>query len=825
MRRKRLVFGAIAICVFGALVAVWLWSARRSTRVEVAPPAPQTETRDGELVAPEAPAAEAPNGAEEPSTAESRSALELAAPNEAVELVALEMSVRVIDAADGKPVEGAALTLFDRATPVAQRTDVEGVGVLELLRPGERARLRVEAPGYTNWSQEVVMDAGAAPAVALARAIRLTGRVLAAEDETPVRDAVLELALEDCEGCERVRAGSDADGAFELAPVPVRTRAVLEVRAPGFARLRRALELRTPGAELRQDVRLVRGVELAGRVEDWISGRGLGGARVEGLVAGPDGSFEGRVPAQPVSGRTSVEVVADGYPTLRVELGPAERGEALVLRLPRLAFVAGEVRDVFGQPIEGAAVSFLTRGPARARNGALLETSPLYELPEGWSFRVESRAANKHSDGAGQYRLAILPWALSSQVDVRARGFSPATGPIPPAEPGLELRADWSLRAEPTLTSVSGRVTLNGQTSEALAGRVAWRGPTSAGTTVLTNLDGPASFRVAVEPGELRFGAVLELLPNVPSREVAVRVRANEERWLALDVVAPTPPEDAIRGVVRFADGEPVADAGVTAWCALPGDVHPSLSFDAFTDARGEFELRVVDLGLSFEVVAGLGESVAARDARAGERGVELVLPSLHRAEVRVREAHSGATLALGEDVQLLWRESERPRFSALEPISALPDASGAYEFWLPPREIDLLAVPEEPSLLGHAPTLLERVRLGREPTRIGVELERGVALELHLDDGVEPWPAESELYLLQEGLWDDSNAWRYLQPLRDLAARTLVVFDAEGRAVLDGLASGRYRFRVHPADVRIEPEVLEVRAGARVTLRWDWLE
>ena len=779
-----------------------------------------------------APAAEVPAVRAEASP-EPRTLVEEAAPEEAEPEVVYELRVRVSDAADRKAVEGAVVTLFDRATPIPRRTDPDGVCSLPLLRPHGRTRLRVEAAGYFDWSQEV---SEASISVALTRAVRLVGKVLAADTDEPVSGAELALTLGDCDGCEPARASSDEGGDFELAPVAVRTTATLEVRAPGFATLRRECELRCPGAELRQNVHLERGIALAGRVEDWTSARGLADARVDGVPVAEDGSFAGHVAAHPVTGSASFDVTAPGYATLRVEQSSAEARLDTTFRLPKLAYVEGEVRDVFGEPLAGATVGSWCGGPARAKDGSLIETSPLYELPEGWSLEVaresgrvpifalaDPKTGVGFSDAAGRYRFPHLPWTLGGQLWAHCPGFLDEKRLELPLEPGSVRRVDWRMRPETGLTRVFGHVSLNGQFSDALQGTVSWRGETGSGSMRIE----PASvkrfnFEFVVEPGDLRLTAELDLLPEL-AREVVVRVRPGERRHLFLDVVAPTPSEDAIRGSVRFDDGSPVADADVEARCTLP-NLPGSLSFQALTDERGEFELRVVDLGLPYVVVVGLPEPLAAiPDVRPGTRDLDFVLHRQHRLFVRVREGRTGAALVLDRDVQILVRPARLHWRWPIEPVSTLPDVDGWYEFSIVSDTVDLVAVPGESFPL-HAASLREGVRLGREPERVELDLAPGAEIVLQLAEGAEPWPSDRRLYLLHERIWD-AGVWLYLDPLEAMAGRGAVAFDGEGRVTLRGLPPGLHRFVSLPGDVLVEPELLDVRQGTRAAVTWSWVE
>jgi hypothetical protein len=307
-------------------------------------------------------------------------------------------------------------------------------------------------------------------------------------------------------------------------------------------------------------------------------------------------------------------------------------------------------------------------------------------------------------------------------------------------------------------------------------------------------------------------------------------VRPGQTRALELDVAAPDALTATITGAVLFDDGTPVSGVEVQAGAALPADEVPSLVFRALTDSAGRYELRVLDLGLGYEVgvVDFLDRYRSFAGVRPGTRGLDIVLRPAWRVLARAHEVRGGSALVLDEDVQLYARAGASAGFWRLAPVAGLPDAGGWHEFWIDASEPDLLALPLGP-FATHAGRLVPRVSLDwDEPPRVEFVLEPGLELALHASEESGPFPADHGLYLIQEELQGELDAARRgaWGPQRVLAERAQVSFDGDGRALVRGLSPGWHRFRVFPPDVRVDPETLDVGAGTRaLALRWSYRE
>lgn len=795
--RRRAALGVLTLGLALLLGYGWLQRQADDGRRAANEPADGVGSPAGELVeGGTPPASEAPPGTEgRTSEPETEGA---GAPAAGEDDGSQTMRVLVLDELDGKPIGDARVTLFDRPSPVPRRTGADGRCQVPYLDREQRSRLEVEAPGYFH--ARVEGNPSEFVRLALAPATRLEGRVRAADTGEPVAGATLTLAHDACSDCAPERVATDAEGRYELAALALGRPLELRIEAEGFAPTRRTFRLLERRARTTQDLALLRGIELEGRVEDWASGLGLAGARVGELVADAQGHFRGRFLPRGASTHASLRVEAPGHATLEARLELATPGTRL-FRLPELAYLEGRVFGPDGEPCEGASVERTRAEPNRAPGR--VAPSPLDDLPEGQAFTLALEPAR--SDGEGRYRLALLPWAedvgfLAEKPGYTAQeGFLGRIGP-----PGSSLRLDWWLRPDEPGTIVRGVVTLNGQSLANPSGMVTWTGPTRSGGQAL----GKEPFELWVEPGEVRLAASLTLLRSEPPSELVCRLRPDETRWVEFDVVAPQRP---IAGTVRFRDGTPARAFPLFADCELePGlPAGDRLTARATTDEEGRYELSVTDLGYLWRVwpVSPVGRP-AIREARPGAQGLDFTLADAYRLRLRVREGTSGATLALGEDV-LLTRRSERGGFVGLKPVEGSADAEGWSELWVATPEVDLAALPLAPELARHAPALRLGVRLalvGSEPVEL--VLRPGLEASVELAEDQEPWPADARLYLIEDELWSsvhgfpgDANL-----PAGWLAEHRTLQFDPQGRARLVGLAPGPARLASDDRRFRVEP-------------------
>jgi hypothetical protein len=532
----------------------------------------------------------------------------------------------------------------------------------------------------------------------------------------------------------------------------------------------------------------VRGEDIAGHVEDWTSGRRLAGARVSGLVTDEHGEVRGPVLTHPGTRWARIEVDAHEHVALHGWSDLAATGEH-VYRLPRPAVIAGEVRSRAG-PAAGAWVSFQTQEPIHV-DGTIEETSPLHELPQGWTYELCEPSAVL-ADAQGRYRLAVLPWASNGKVSAIAVGFEGSSLLRAVGAPAFEHRVDVWMDGQPvTHTLVFGHVQVNGS-SGSHAGSVAWRVGERTG---LVTLQG-GGFEAFVPPGDVHLVATLLRLPDAPSAEVVVHVDEGQQRGAVLDIIAPIA---TIAGRVRTEDGRPVTGARVGSW-RNPG---------VRTDAEGAYVLHVTDLGRPYEVTLTLSDEDrhVLRGIQPGAKDVDFVVASGQRFFVRVLDGATGAVLQVVDPVQILSRAGDAG-FREHPPSSMKRDAEGWFEFRSPHRELDLLAVPRVRRLPFHG-TALAHARFDGEDQRIELVLRRAVPFLLELARDADPWPEGRELVLVEEEL---SRAPVNGEVWDELWQRRRVHFDERGQGRLD-LAPGAYRlvppetsWTVAPAHVQVEP-------------------
>ena len=189
-------------------------------------------------------------------------------------------------------------------------------------------------------------------------------------------------------------------------------------------------------------------------------------------------------------------------------------------------------------------------------------------------------------------------------------------------------------RLEPALTTtLTGLVRFTGGFVAALRGRVEWQGPTRSGRERI----GGQSYRIVVEPGDVRLSVSLDVLPGRAPAEFRARLAPGETRTLHLDLEAPA---KTISGAVYFPDGRPAPDVEVVGICYLPTPVPRPMGIVqcARTDERGEYRLLTPDVGLPYDVGTG-GYDGAWRERSQvvpGATGVDFELADGHAVLVRV---------------------------------------------------------------------------------------------------------------------------------------------------------------------------------------------
>jgi hypothetical protein len=426
----------------------------------------------------------------------------------------------------------------------------------------------------------------------------------------------------------------------------------------------------------------------------------------------------------------------------------------------------------------------------------------LSEIPAGWEYSLAAEPAT--GDAEGRYRLAILPWSSNGVLVARCAGFAKVERAV------LAVGAPGSIRIQdfrlnPTgSTKLSGLVRLNGLTLKALCGTIAWRGPTHSGSAPF--VDG--RYEVFVEPGAIALTATAMALRERPA-EFQVALLENEQRIFDLDFSAPT---GSIRGSVRLRNGEPLRDVLVQATCALPLAAGDGLWHSTRTDVLGAFELAVADLGLTFDLSARspLGQSLVRERVAVGAEHADFTFESAYRFRLRVVEGGTGGALSPGRDFDVCrgtWSQGLGPG-----------DADGWSVGWSERREIELLIVPQGEFAERLAPRRI-RLDLERDPPDVEVRLDAGHKVTLALEPPLTG--ASHGMWIVEEGLHETAGR-RQRGPFAAFLERRFLRFDEQGRAEQRGLAPGRYHLVVEPADLELDPEILEVGEGdVSVAVRW----
>ena len=254
-------------------------------------------------------------------------------------------------------------------------------------------------------------------------------------DGAPLPGASVQLSVR---GEPHAEATSDENGRFRLVCPPPHEIAVLTIRARGFVPLERQILARPAGGtELLGNLRVIRGVRLAGRVMD-ARGNGIADAeitvepgnsgsdvlRARGTSA-PDGTFEvADVPPGPVV----VRARARGYGERSIE-HPGQVDKPLEIRLEPGLELRFRVVTLRGEPIENAEVRIMPQQAPRTAQRTTLTDSSGRALFDGlstrqWNVRVThpeymtTGTSNVEANGVEQ-TFECKPWpGIAGQVYV-----------------------------------------------------------------------------------------------------------------------------------------------------------------------------------------------------------------------------------------------------------------------------------------------------------------------------------------------------------------------------------------------------------------------
>lgn len=337
-----------------------------------------------------------------------------------------KFSGRVTDEA-GKPVSGAkvrmsGIGLLDDDERFSAETVTGPDGAFAFPATPESARnVTVRAAGFAT-SQRARLDRRRSPEkFTLKRGGSIRGTVLDAAGQ-PAAGAIV-IAGD-------VAGETDASGAYRLEGLAATTRVVEAFWKEDFAARKDAVRVRK-GEEVELPLRLTRAATIAGTVVDektrrpiaGVSLRAASGPQIMRFGQEPTGvSRRGRSDARGrfrilglLSQRYAVEARRDGFlPASISGVVPSAQGRsAVALALTPAASVSGRVTTGDGQPVAGARVRLLDRGPLAMLSG---------RRPASGLFGGEG--ARTRQDGT--YKLRQLAPARSVSLEAAREGFASA---------------------------------------------------------------------------------------------------------------------------------------------------------------------------------------------------------------------------------------------------------------------------------------------------------------------------------------------------------------------------------------------------------------
>ena len=319
--------------------------------------------------------------------------------------------------------------IFDPLQRAVAETDEEGRFTIEGLHAFPLYVLRATHPDHAS-AMSPAIAVGPRTSVegveiTLGRAGELRGRV-ADEKGNPLRGASVSVFLSqggpslmyDTEG--NPNADTGADGKFEIRRLAGGSYTVRATSKDREAAVRQDVEVvpGKPGEEL--EITLGPGVSLSGKVSDE-SGAPIAGARLQhwGMgniqaTSGPDGLFEMK---GLTAGPMDIHVSKSGYG--QAQLQTTAPGKDVEIRMDRAAKVSGTVRTKSGEPVAGADVSSIGRGPNMRYGGNSARTSPTgtyeIEVPKG-TWVIRASAARRPAGTSSELELA--PGDLRENIDI-----------------------------------------------------------------------------------------------------------------------------------------------------------------------------------------------------------------------------------------------------------------------------------------------------------------------------------------------------------------------------------------------------------------------
>jgi hypothetical protein len=357
---------------------------------------------------------------------------------------------------------------------------------------------------------------------------------------------------------------------------------------------------------------------------------------------------------------------------------------------------------------------------------------------------------------------------------------------------------------------IRGKVRVN---DEPVFGAVAWKGATRSGQAVL---DAQGTFEARnVELGDVELQAV-----KLQTRKVVYGSLFDG------DVARVTVAEDAdaqhdfdlksemvrMEGRVQTASGKPCAKTTVSV-----GERERDTKASAVTDEQGAFSLSLPKLAGPWRAVAAWGPELFEKSVEAPGAALVLEVPDLGRGLARFVDRRTRAEII---PASVSWRRAGETRFQLRDLTFDAPvEDERWYPFQIPYGEFELVAWTPRP---GYAPAPLSKLawKEGDPEPRMVFELEQGIAVDFALaSDSAAPSSDDRERVWLLEAspafFGDVGPPWtREDVQLPTYADRTRrVSFDAQGRARIAGLRTGKHRFVSFSPSLRVEPAEIEITA------------
>ena len=412
--------------------------------------------------------------------------------------------------------------------------------------------------------------------------------------------------------------------------------------------------------------------------------------------------------------------------------------------------------------------------------------------------------------GYGEGRFVtpgIVPWTPHYELLVICDGFR--TQRVPLRTSGVPRQPIYQkivLKRADGGGVVVGRVTVNGQPAAAYLN---WQANARKGGA---NSGPEGEYRLEdVEPGRIELGVFLakrHLNQIVGGRDVVLDVVAGREVRHDFDLRAAL---EQISGRVVREDGEPVRSVlGILA----VGQTNRARS-SARIQERGEFAIELGDDGDLYDLIVHYAnEAITRRGVPVGAENVEIVLPTVGRLRVRVRDEATGVPL---KRHRVWWRRGGGGAFEAGIPKSASPGPASWLDIEVAAGTLDVMFRADQS---GYVAEIVEGVivpPLGS--TEVEVSLHKGIELDLRLAPGMDPPPRDWAILLLEDAAWDEVRHWKEgggnyweggeLFPEFSVFERLLDLSD--GVSKLRGLSPGKYRFKVFPSGITIEPSVIQL--------------